>query len=493
MTGRREASRVGIIGAGFAGLGMAIQLKRAGIHDFVVLESGDDVGGTWRVNTYPGCACDVPSHLYSFSFAPNPNWSHIFARQPEILAYLRDCAQRFGILPHIRFGHQVQSAEWDDAAGEWVLDTEQGTFAVQVVVAATGPLSQPQPPASRPGRLRRDRLPFGSLGSRARPPRQARRGGRAPARRRSSSSRAYSPRWGSCPSSSARRRGSCLGPTTAHRRGERVLRAAPAVQRALRAASTPGRGRDPGARLRPRLVLPPLQAAARPHLRRSRDPQLRRALTPDYRLGCKRILASNDYYPALTQRNSEVITEPIARIEERAIVTEDGAAHEVDTIIFATGFHVTDNPMMSLVRGRTGQTLSEAWQGSPQAYLGMTVPGFPNGFLMVGPNTGLGNNSIVFMIEAQVRYVLSALRAMDRGGLSTIEVRPEVHDAFHAEVQQRTEGSVWTDGGCRSWYLDRNGRNSTLWPDFTWRYALRTRKFDVDEYRARLDLNAVAA
>jgi cation diffusion facilitator CzcD-associated flavoprotein CzcO len=238
-------------------------------------------------------------------------------------------------------------------------------------------------------------------------------------------------------------------------------------------------------------LVKPVEALARRHLKTQvKDPELRAKLTPSYRLGCKRILGSHDYYPALTRPNAEVITEPIERVTKDAIITKDGVARELDTIIFGTGFHVTDNPMSARVRGRDGTTLAEAWDGSPRAYLGMTVPGFPNGFLIVGPNTGLGNNSIVFMIEAQVRYVIGALKAMTEHNLSTIEVRPEAHEAFQEEVQARMPGSVWTDGGCRSWYLDRHGRNSTLWPDFTWRYALRTRRFDLDNYRARLDISA---
>jgi cation diffusion facilitator CzcD-associated flavoprotein CzcO len=234
----------------------------------------------------------------------------------------------------------------------------------------------------------------------------------------------------------------------------------------------------------------PLEALGRMHLRSQiRDQELRAKLTPNYRIGCKRVLGSADYYPALAQPNAEVVTDPIERVTDDAIVTAGGAAQQVDTIIFGTGFHVTDNPLMHMVRGREGKTLAEVWQGSPQAYLGMTVPGFPNGFLIVGPNTGLGNNSIIYMIEAQIRYVLSALRAMEEHDLGAFEVRPEAHAAFQREVQQRMPGSVWTDGGCRSWYLDANGRNSTLWPDFTWRYSLRTRRFELADYRGRLDVH----
>jgi cation diffusion facilitator CzcD-associated flavoprotein CzcO len=486
--------RVAIIGAGFSGLAMAIRLKtsRPAIHDFVVLERAGELGGTWRDNSYPGCACDVPSHLYSFSFAPNPDWSHIFARQPEILAYLHDCAARFGIEPHIRYGHDVHGARWDDEVDRWRLDTSAGEITARVIVAAAGPLSQPSVP-ELPGFERFAGTAFHS----------ARwdhehdlTGKRVAVIGTGASAIQFVPRIQ--PQAAQlhlfQRTPPWVLPRPEHRitaPEKRLLRAAPAVQRALRSAIYwGGEGAILGLVHDQRLVKP-VEALARRHIRAQvPDRALRAKLTPEYRLGCKRVLASDTYYPALIQPNAEVVTDPIARVRKGAIVTRDGTVRDVDTIIFGTGFHVTDNPMMDRVYGRDGRSLADVWRGSPQAFLGMTVPGFPNGFLMVGPNTGLGNNSIVFMIEAQVRYVLGALRAMEEHGLSTIEVRPERHEAFQDEVQRRMPGSVWTDGGCRSWYLDANGRNSTLWPDFTWRYALRTRRFEIDDYRARLDLPA---
>jgi cation diffusion facilitator CzcD-associated flavoprotein CzcO len=488
---RTNDFRVGIIGAGFSGLGMAIRLKQEAIHDFVVLERADDLGGTWRDNSYPGCACDVPSHLYSFSFAPNPNWSHIFARQHEILEYLRGCAERFEVLPHIRFGHDVRGARWDDDTDRWELETSAGTVTAQVIVAAAGPLSQPSIP-KLPGLARFAGTTFHSaqwdhehdLG-----------GERVAVIGTGASAIQFVPKIQ--PKVSKLHLFQRTPPWVLGRPEheisaveKRLLRNVPALQRAIRAAIYWGaEGGILGLAYDPRLVKP-VERLARRHIRAQvKDPELRRKLTPDYRLGCKRILGSDDYYPAVCEPNAEVVTDPIARVRKGAIVTEDGTVRDVDTIIFGTGFHVTDNPTMAMVHGRDGRSLADVWQGSPQAYLGMTVPGFPNGFLMVGPNTGLGNNSIVFMIEAQVRYVLGALHSMERHGLGAIEVRPEVHAAFQDEVQLRMPGSVWTDGGCRSWYLDENGRNSTLWPDFTWRYALRTRSFEIADYRARLDLS----
>jgi cation diffusion facilitator CzcD-associated flavoprotein CzcO len=479
------------VGAGFAGLGMAIRLKQAGITDFAVLERADDLGGTWRDNSYPGCACDVPSHLYSFSFAPNPNWSHVFARQAEIWDYLRDCAQRYGITPHIRYGHEVRSAAWDDDAECWQLETSAGPVSARVLVSGAGPLSQPSIP-TLPGietfggttfhsaRWDHDHDLTGEhvavIGTGASAvqfvPRIQREVGKLTLFQRSAP-------W--------------VLPRPEHRitaAEKAVLRSVPLAQRALRTGIYLGGELGIlGLAYDPRLTRP-LMAMGRAHLRAQvRDPELRAKLMPRYTIGCKRILASSDYYPALTKPNTEVVTESIRGLRNGAIVTGDGTVREVDTIIYGTGFHVTDNPVSEMVRGRDGRSLAETWEGSPQAYLGTSVAGFPNLFMLVGPNTGLGNNSIVFMIEAQVRYVLSALRAMDEHGLAAIEVRPDVQAAYNEEVQRRMHGTVWTAGGCASWYLDANGRNSTLWPDFTWRYALRTRRLDVGDYRARLSLS----
>jgi cation diffusion facilitator CzcD-associated flavoprotein CzcO len=213
-----------------------------------------------------------------------------------------------------------------------------------------------------------------------------------------------------------------------------------------------------------------------------KDPELRRKLRPSFAIGCKRILPSDEWYPALTQPNVDVVTDPIREVRPRSIVTRDGTEREVDTIVFGTGFHVTDIAIADRIHGRSGRSLAEAWGGSPQAYLGTTVAGFPNLFLLTGPNTGLGHSSIVFMIESQINYVADALRAMRRRDAAAIEVRPDVQSAYNAELARMTEGTVWVTGGCSSYYIDRNGHNSTLWPTFTWPYRKRTRRFDEEVY-----------
>jgi len=262
-----------------------------------------------------------------------------------------------------------------------------------------------------------------------------------------------------------------------------LYRRLPAAQRTARTAVYLGRELlVTGLVYRPRLMNL-VQKAAEAHLARQvPDPDLRAKLTPDYVLGCKRILPSNEWYPAITRPNVELVPSAVTEIRPDGVVGADGVLHEADTLIFATGFHVTDAPFAQFIRGRDGQRLDDLWQGSPQAYRGGAVPGFPNLFWMIGPNTGLGHNSMVFMIEAQLNYLLAALETMERRGASQIEVRQDAYEAYNAHLQERLAGTVWNTGGCSSWYLDANGRNATIWPDFTFRYWRQTRRFDEPAY-----------
>jgi cation diffusion facilitator CzcD-associated flavoprotein CzcO len=478
--------RIAIVGSGFAGIGMAICLRQAGIEDFVVLERAGDVGGTWQANTYPGCQCDVPSHLYSFSFAPNPGWTRTYSRQPEIWAYLRGCAERYGLAPHLRLGHELTGATWDEECARWRVETSGGALEATLLIDATGPLSQPAVPRIR-GLARFEGTIFHSaewdhdhdltgervavIGTGASAiqfvPRIQPRVGALHVFQRT-------PPW-VLPHADR--------PTS--RLERRLYRALPLVQRAVRTGIYWGReALVIGLAKRRRMALP-LEHVGRAHLRRQvRDPRLRRRLQPDFRLGCKRILISNAWYPALTKPNVELVTEPIREIAGRRIVLADGSAREVDTIILGTGFHVTDPPTAWLVRGRDGRTLAEAAGASPQAYLGTSMPGFPNLFKIIGPNTGLGHTSMVFMIESQLAYVMDAIRQMDERSIASLDVRPEAVVAFNAELQEKMRGTVWSSG-CASWYLDASGRNTTLWPDFTFRFRRRTRRFDADVYELR--------
>jgi cation diffusion facilitator CzcD-associated flavoprotein CzcO len=484
---RPDSVRIAIVGAGFSGLALAMRLLEDGVEDFVVLERADEVGGTWRDNTYPGCACDVPSHLYSWSFALNPGWTRTYSRQPEIQEYQRQVARERGVLPFIRFGHDLRSARWNDDAQRWRIETSKGELTAQFLVTAMGPMSAPSWP-DIPGLDTFEGTIF------------------------------HSARWDHDHDLTGERVGVIgtgasaiqfvpkVQPDVEHlkvfqrtppwvlprtdrrttRLERRLYRRFPLLQKIARTLIY---WRQellvPGLVTEPRL-LKVLELVARTHLRAHvRDAGERRRLTPDFRLGCKRILVSSDWYPALAEPNVEVVTDGIEEVRPRSVVTRDGAEHDVDTLILGTGFRVTDMMGAELVRGRDGESLSERWQGSPQAYLGTTISGFPNLFFLVGPNLGPGHTSVIFYAESQVAYVLDALRELDAHGATSFDVRQDVQEAYNGDLQERMRGSVWTDGGCNSWYIDRNGKNTTLWPGFSWELRLRTRRFEPADYRLR--------
>jgi cation diffusion facilitator CzcD-associated flavoprotein CzcO len=521
--------RIAIVGSGFAGLGAAIRLRQAGIEDFVVLERTGDVGGTWNVNTYPGCQCDIPSHLYSFSFAPNPNWSRTYSPQPEIWEYLRGVCRDHGVDPHIRFHTEVTAARWDEQERLWRIEVRTGAttglpngsrdasagvngtgpagssvnesgaagapingsvgagaekLTAEVLIAAPGPLAEPKLPA-----IEGIETFSGTMFHSAEWDHEhSLLGKRVAAIGTGASAIQFVPRIQ--PEVSKLHLFQRTPPWVVARRD----RATTSVERLLYRRFPPAQRLVRGfVYVTHELYVPTLmhprpgslaERAARKHLREQvPDPALRAKLTPRYRLGCKRVLISNEWYPTLQQPNVELVTDSVTRITPRGVLTSDGTEREVDAIVFGTGFHVTDMPLAHWVHGPGGRSLNDVWQGSPQAYLGTTVAGFPNLFLMVGPNTGLGHNSIVFMIESQLNHIMGCLVQLDRTGSSVFEVRADVQERFNAEIQKKLEGSVWTSGGCASWYLDEHGRNSTVWPGSTWTYRRRTRRFDPDDYR----------
>jgi cation diffusion facilitator CzcD-associated flavoprotein CzcO len=477
---------IAIIGAGFSGLGTAIRLRQQGIEDFVVLERHDDVGGTWWANTYPGCACDVPSHLYSFSFAPNPDWSQTYSAQAEIRAYLQRLAHDHDLYRSIRLGTSVTAAAWDDDAGRWTVETSAGPITARVLIAAIGHLTEPRIP-DLPGLDAFEGAAFHS----------ARwdhdhdvSGERVAAIGTGASAIQFVP--AIQPQVAAlhvfQRTAPWVVPHTNRRvsGAERwIYRRAPVLQKAVRAGVYAGRELlVPGFAKRPALMRAP-ERVARRHMRRQvSDPALLARVTPDYTIGCKRILPSNSWYPALAEPNVELVTSPIREVRARSIVTTDGSERAIDTIIFGTGFHVTDAPVGEWVRGRDGLRLADAWAGSPHAHLGCTVAGFPNLFLLLGPNTGLGHSSMIYMTESQINHVLDALRVMREHGAAVAEVRPDVQREYNRELDAKMAGTVWSTG-CSSWYLDDTGRNPTLWPDWTWRFRMRTRRFDPAQHTLR--------
>jgi cation diffusion facilitator CzcD-associated flavoprotein CzcO len=475
---------VAIVGGGFAGVGMAIALLRAGREDFVVLERDGDVGGTWHQNTYPGCQCDVPSNLYSFSFAPNPAWSQTFALQPEIGAYLKRVADDFGVRPHVRTHTTVTEAAWDEQARQWRIETSCGPLTARVLVAGMGGLSEPAipqipgaedfaGPAFHTARWDRDADLTGKrvavIGTGASAVQVVPRIGPQVARL---SVFQRTPPW------------IMPHPGRPTRPRERALfKAVPALQKLVRGAIYWGRECYVLPFRFHRLSRIPQAMALRHLAAQVPDPALREQLTPRYEIGCKRILMSDEYFPALQQPNAQLVTDAIERITPTGVVTAGGVEHPADAIVWGTGFRVTDMPYVEWLRGRDGRTLGERWrEHGMQGLRGTTVAGFPNLFMLVGPNTGLGHNSIVFMIESQVAYAMDALRTLDARGAVACDPTPAAQAAFNEIVQRRMRDTVWTQGGCASWYLDAHGRNTTLWPGSSWAFRRATRRFDAREY-----------
>jgi cation diffusion facilitator CzcD-associated flavoprotein CzcO len=485
-----ERVRVLVVGAGFAGLGAAIKLDEAGFTDFLVIDKGDSVGGTWRDNTYPGAACDVPSQLYSFSFAPNPSWSRSFSPQPEIHAYLQDVAQRSGVLDRFRFGVTAQDASWDEADQVWTVVTSSGTVIADVLISGSGGLSEPKLPEIKgidafagevfhTARWNHDvdlsgkRVAIIGTGASAIQviPEIAKDVAHLDVYQRTAPwvmprhDRAY---------------------TAVERLGFRLL---PGLQKLYRTAIYWGRETYVPGFVRQPKILTPARSMALANIRKGiTDPELRAKVTPHFQIGCKRILISNTYYPALAQDNVDVVTDPIAEITPTGVVTRDAGTNQlrtrdVDVLVVATGFHTTDQPIAHHIKGREGRTLGDVWAEHGMAsYKGTTTSGFPNLFQIVGANTGLGHSSMVFIIESQIAYIVSALQQMEARGVSSLEPRPEAQAAWTADMDRRMERTVWSTGGCASWYIDEHGRNTTLWPRTTFAFRNLLRSFDIEKY-----------
>jgi cyclohexanone monooxygenase len=495
MTDQRDFEAI-VIGAGASGIGAAVRLREQGLTDFVVLDKADSVGGTWRANTYPGCACDVPSALYSYSFAPNPDWSRAFAGQSEILDYLRGVSTAFGIDPHLRLGVEMTRAQWSDGDQRWHLETTRGRFTAKLLIAGAGPWNEPLIP-ELPGLVDFPGEVFHSM-------------------------------WWNHDYDLAGKRVAVVGTGASavqfvpriqpvveklhvfQRTAQwvlpkpdlplpdiekRLMRRLPAVQTALRwteyaAMEALGVGfRNPW-------ILRAIQRVGLAHLRLTvRDPELRAALTPDYTLGCKRLLLSNSFYPALTKPNVTVHPHAVREIRPSAtggtVIDDAGVESEVDAIILGTGFHILDMPLSGLVFDADGRSLADHWQGSPKGYLGTTIAGFPNAFLLLGPSLGTGHSSAFMILEAQLGYISEAVRRIRANGWSSVEVRPQVQQRYVDEVQAALPGTVYNSGGCSSYYLDVNGRNSFSWPWSTGRMRARLSTFDPADYIVRsADLTA---
>ncbi|GGX45652.1 flavin-containing monooxygenase [Streptomyces fructofermentans] len=480
-----EHVRVAVIGSGFGGLGAAVRLRREGVTDFVVLERAGSVGGTWRDNSYPGCACDVPSHLYSFSFAPNPDWPRTFSGQEHIRAYLEHVTDVFGLRPHLRFDSEVKLMTWDGENLRWEIETSSGTLTADIVVSATGPLSDPKVPdvpgiETFPGKvfhsarwdhdydLRGKRVAMVGTGASAI---QIVPAVQPEVERLTVFQRTppwVMPRVDRAISGAERRLHRLLPLTAQARRG--LLWGI----RELQVQAFTKRPNELG--LVERL-------AKRNMTRVIKDPELRAKLTPTYRIGCKRILLSSTYYPALAQPNVDVVASGLSEIRGSTLVAADGTETEADAIVFGTGFHVTDMPIAERVVGADGRTLAEAWSTGMKSLRGATAAGFPNWMTVIGPNTGLGNSSMILMIESQLNYLADYVRQLDVvGGRAALDARPGAVEAWNTRVQERMKRTVWNTGGCTSWYLDANGVNTTVWPGTTTEFRGATRRVDLAEY-----------
>jgi cation diffusion facilitator CzcD-associated flavoprotein CzcO len=469
-----------IIGSGFSGLGAAIRLQQAGHRDMVILERADDVGGTWRDNTYPGCRCDVQSNLYSYSFALKPDWSQSYPSQPELWEYLRQIAASHGLARYLRFGQEVTAARWDEEAGRWLVSTTQGQLAARYLIAGVGSLVEPSLP-DIPG----IETFAGTIMHSARWEGDWRPEGRRVAVVGTGASAIQI-----VPSIQPavehltifQRTAPFVVPHNNHpvkQRTKALYRVLPSTQRANRIAVYWMRELLAIGFVKNPKILKRAEVVWRRHMERAvTDEAMRAQLTPTYDLGCKRVLPSNDFYPAIARPNVSLVTEKIIEFRADGVVTADGTEHKVDTVILATGFHVTDNPMFGKVAGRGGHTLAEAFG---QTYLGTVVPGFPNYFQLTGANTGLGHSSMLLMIESQLNLIIDAIEQVEAAGGGPCEVRPGVAAAYNDRLQRRLPKTVW-GSGCSSWYLDSEGRNLTLWPGFTFSFRRRTRRFEPADF-----------
>lgn len=475
---------VAIVGTGFGGLAAAVRLKQAGLEDLVLFEKTGDVGGVWRDNTYPGAACDVPSHLYSLSFAPKADWSRRFAPQAEIHQYLRDLARDFDVSRHIRFDAEVRAAAFDETAGRWRLTLAGGAeHEADVLITATGQLSRPSTP-DVPGL---DSFQGALFHSAHWDHAHDFRDERVAVLGTGASAIQFVP---------------AIAPQTA--RLTLFQRSAPYVlgkpDRAYRARALKAFARVPGLlrlsregnyfsnelrslgfNTEPRLLFAH-RARFRRHLAREvPDPVLRQKLTPADPMGCKRILMSNEWYPTLQLQQVEVVDERIAEVRPHSVVTADGTERDVDTIVLGTGFAATEFLAPITITGRGDRDLHQQWKDGASAYLGTVVPGFPNLFVLYGPNTNLGHNSILVMLEAQVGWVVQAVRALRDRGIGWMDVRPDVAATFDAWVQRRLAGTVFA-AGCHSWYLTDTGRNTQNWPASTLTFRRRLRRLRLEEF-----------
>ena len=475
-----------IVGAGFSGLCMGIKLLEAGMKSFLIIEKSCEIGGTWWDNRYPGCACDIPSHLYSFSFAPSTEWTRMYPGQHEIHDYLKRCIEHYGLAPYLRLNTRFQEAIWDESEGAWNVTAADGMrIRARVLVSGMGALHVPRYP-QLPGL---ERFSGPALHSSAWDYNVGLDGKNVAVIGTGASAIQFvpqiAPRVGQL--YLFQRTPPWIVPRldfAISEKWKQRFRRVPLTRWAFRQYIFWRQEFRVLGFLGNESIRKKAEEIALRHMaRRIQDPKLRAALTPNYRLGCKRVLVSDDYYPTLTRSNVELVTEGIAEVCKHSIVTRDGVERPVDVLIYGTGFRATEPLIGCRIVGKGGVEIHDAWGKRMTAYLGVTVNGFPNFFMLLGPNTGLGHNSVVLMVEAQVRYTMNCLKLMQRKKQCVLEVRPQIQQTYVKEIYRRMAGTVWQSGGCHSWYQDQNtGEITTLWPGSVISYLHRMRSVSPSEY-----------
>ena len=480
-------SPIVIIGAGFGGLGMAIRLKKAGIHSFIIVERGEEVGGTWRDNSYPGAACDVASHLYSYSFAVNPDWSRMFSGHGEILAYIKRCAESYKLLPHVRFNTTVSRSSFDEEKGLWFVEFEDGrSISTRVLISACGALSNPAYPnidgiksfkgamihtAKWDHNVSLKGKRVGVIGTGASAvqvvPEVAKEAENLKVFQRTPSWVVQKPDFSFSEKMKAR------------------FARFPFLQRLFRwfiywvleLFGTSLIFQLPGAKYFAKLGVGNIN-------RSISDPQLRSALTPDYAMGCKRTLLSNDYYPTFVKKNVSLITDGIQSVTPDGIQTVEGVEHFLDVIVLATGFSVPAAAAPFEIIGKGGLDMNACWEKGAEAYKGTAVSGFPNFFMLMGPNTVTGHTSVIVYSEAQIDYILQAIQLMKERRLKSVDVKPVIQQRHNQYLQKLLNKRVWATG-CHSWYLTKEGKNTTMYPGYSWQFCLDLKRFELADYELR--------
>jgi cation diffusion facilitator CzcD-associated flavoprotein CzcO len=482
-TATTQHTKILVIGGGYSGIGAAIRLRKSKIEDFTLIEKGDKLGGTWRVNTYPECGADTPSIIYSFSFARNPDWDYTFAKQPQIEKYLDDVADKYGVPQHAQFNTKAVAGHWDDEASHWVVETNKGTIIAKYVIACAGPqheIDMPQIPGvesfegeafhsanwDHDVELEGKTVAIIGTGASAMqflPEIQPKLGKMILFQR---TAPWVMPRYDS----------------ETKLWQKKLFRRVPILNRALAQTIYLASEGLQYAQRHPK-AMQQIQKLATKNLEKDvADLELRKQWTPNFTMGCKRILFSNRWYKALTAPNAEVVSLGVDSITPTGLIDSDGVERQADVIIYGTGFRVTDPDIAHRITGRAGITLSELWNGSPQAYYSTAVHGYPNAFIVLGPNVGNGHGSVSTLVELISDYIVKGIETAEAEGLASIEVKQHTQDVYNAEVQDALQGTVFNAGGCSSYYIDTNGRNSSIYPWTTLKFRRDTKQFKLADY-----------